>query len=95
MSRQVDTEDLTVLSEADLDYLATRGQPHVEREVNAERARRAKEARQQPVVEEVDEPYSKWKVDDLRDECKARGLPTDGKKEDLAARLEADDAQDA
>jgi hypothetical protein len=44
-------------------------------------------------MEEVDEPYDKWKVDDLRDECRARGLADDGKKDELVSRLMADDEQ--
>jgi hypothetical protein len=40
-----------------------------------------------------DAPYSEWKVDDLRAELTDRQLPADGKKADLVARLEADDAE--
>lgn len=46
----------------------------------------------QVVTEEVEEPYSKWKTDVLRDECNARGLNTEGNKADLVARLEQHDA---
>jgi hypothetical protein len=47
-------------------------------------------------TEEVDErPYSQWKVEELRDEAKARGLDTkDLNKADLVTALEADDAED-
>lgn len=44
-------------------------------------------------LEEVDEPYDKWKVEDLREECRARGLSDEGKKDELVARLQADDEQ--
>lgn len=93
MSRQVDTSDMTLLSEDDLDYVATRGMVHLEKAVAAERKRRARAEKEGIVTEEVDEPYSKWKVEDLRDECKARNLSTEGKKDELVERLEADDAK--
>lgn len=87
MSRNVDASDLTVLSEEDLAYLESRGQVHVARQVEAERRRRAKNV----VVEEVDLPYSKWGVDELRDELNNRRLSTEGKKPELVQRLEKDD----
>lgn len=49
------------------------------------------------VVEEDDDPedvsYSDWTNDDLRAELSERKLSLDGKKADMVARLEADDAQ--
>ncbi|MGE3487440.1 MAG: SAP domain-containing protein [Nitrospira sp.] len=58
-----------------------------------EESRKALNVPEVPLLEEVDEPYDKWKVDDLRDECRARGLSDEGKKEELVARLMADDEQ--
>lgn len=37
--------------------------------------------------------YAAMKVDELKDELARRGLPADGKKADLVAALEADDAK--
>lgn len=42
-------------------------------------------------VVEVDEPYSAWKVETLRDELKNRKLSVEGKKDELVNRLERDD----
>jgi hypothetical protein len=92
MSRKVDTEDLTVLDEADLTYLETRGQMNIVHRVIEERKRRAREGGE-PVIVEVDEPYTKWKVEDLREELKARELPSEGNKQELVGRLEEHDAQ--
>lgn len=52
---------------------------------------------QEPDGDDVAEeaPYSEWRVDDLRAELTERQLPADGKKADLVARLEEDDAQSA
>lgn len=47
-----------------------------------------------PVVEE-DDSYAKWTNEVLRTELTARGLDTEGKKAELVARLEADDAANA
>lgn len=46
---------------------------------------------------EVDEAdsYKKWTVETLKEELTARELDTDGKKAELIARLEADDAENA
>jgi hypothetical protein len=43
-------------------------------------------------AEEDSDSYTSWTNDALREELTARGLDTDGKKADLVARLEADDA---
>lgn len=43
--------------------------------------------------DEGDADYNEWTVDELQDELVERGLPKSGKKEDLVARLEADDAK--
>lgn len=94
MSKVVDTSDLTKLSLEDLDYVATRGWVHLEKEVAAELKRRARAEREEVQVEEVDLPYSKWKVEDLRDELEARELSSEGKKDELVARLEANDQED-
>ena len=40
-------------------------------------------------------PYSAWKVEALREECGNRLLKKSGNKDELIARLEADDADDA
>lgn len=42
-------------------------------------------------VEEVDEPYSEWSLDDLKAELKERKLATTGNKEQMVSRLEKDD----
>lgn len=42
-----------------------------------------------------DDSYAKWTVEQLKEELTARELPTDGKKAELIARLEADDAENA
>ncbi len=93
MSRKVDTSDLTVLSEDDLAYIESRGYVHMAKLVEAERKRRRAAEREQVEVIEVDEPYSKWTVDELKAELKERKLSTEGKKDELVARLEADDAE--
>lgn len=42
-------------------------------------------------IEEAGHTYGTWKVDDLRAELEERGLPSDGKKDELVERLaEAD-----
>lgn len=57
----------------------------------------AQEESRRPVetinMEEVDEPYEKWKADDLREECRARGLSDEGRKDELVARLQENDEQ--
>lgn len=64
------------------------------------RHRRAREGRQTtsevaaPAEAEA-KPYDKRKNDDLRAELEARGLDSSGKKAELVARLEADDAAKA
>jgi len=42
----------------------------------------------------VDEPYSEWTVDELKEELKDRELPVSGTKPELIARLEEHDAAD-
>jgi hypothetical protein len=91
MSRNVDASDLTVLSVEDLDYLESRGRVHIAHAVQAERKRRKQQ--ENVVVEEVDLPYEKWKVADLREELKNRKLSTEGDKPELVRRLEENDAQ--
>jgi len=39
-------------------------------------------------------PYGEWTVVDLSDECESRGLKKSGNKDELVARLEANDAED-
>ena len=82
--------DLSKLSDEDVRYLRDRGRPDVIAELD--RVTVMKKVEQI----EVDEPYSEWKVDDLREELRNRELDDEGNKKDLVARLEADDAaQDA
>lgn len=40
-----------------------------------------------------DVPYSEWENDELREELKRRNLKQSGKKDELIARLEANDAE--
>jgi hypothetical protein len=40
-------------------------------------------------------PYSEWNHDALADECRKRGLKVSGTNDELIARLEASDAEDA
>lgn len=101
MSRQIDISNPESLSEDDRKYLIQRGRTQVLNQVDyiarvdAARAAAlaAQESEPEVVVEEVDEPYEKWKVDDLRNECRARDLSDEGSKADLVARLEANDAE--
>ena len=82
--------DLSKLSDEDVRYLRDRGRPDVIAELDRVAAMKKVEQI------EVDEPYSEWKVDDLREELRNRELDDEGNKKDLVARLEADDAaQDA
>lgn len=46
--------------------------------------------RDEPGEEDVP-PYPSWSAQELRDELAARGLSTSGRKDELVARLEADD----
>lgn len=95
MSRQVDLSDPSALSDEDMRYVLDRGVVDQVATVRAEINRRAKEARveEQPPADDDVDPYDKWKVDDLREECRIRGLSDDGKKEELVSRLEENDAQ--
>lgn len=54
-----------------------------------EAARQRAEAESRGTTEEVD--YEEMSNDELRDELKARNLKTSGSKDELVARLEADD----
>lgn len=38
-------------------------------------------------------PYTEWSVEDLRAEAEARGLKKSGNRQELAARLDAHDAE--
>ena len=90
MSRNIDMSHLSKLSDEDVRYLRDRGRPDVIAELDRVAAMKKVEQI------EVDEPYSEWKVDDLREELRNRELDDEGNKKDLVARLEADDAaQDA
>lgn len=44
---------------------------------------------------EDDDSYASWTVPELKKELEARELDTDGKKAELVARLEANDAENA
>lgn len=46
-------------------------------------------------VEEPEDvpPYTEWSVEDLRAEAEARGLKKSGNRQELAARLDAHDAE--
>jgi hypothetical protein len=90
MSRNIDMSDLSKLSPEDVLYLRQRGRTDVVAELDRIAAMKKVEQI------EVEEPYSEWKVDDLRDELRNRELDDEGKKDVLVARLEADDtARDA
>jgi hypothetical protein len=91
MSREIDISHPESLSDEDIAYLRARGRVNVIQILNEEEKRRRAADTQ---VEEVDEPYEKWNVDELREELKNRGLPSDGNKKDLVARLEENDASE-
>lgn len=91
MSRQIDLTDLSKLSVEDVQYLRDRGAPSIVNQLNE--LAKQKPAEVEPVMEEVDEPYDKWPVEELRDELNERKLNPNGKKQDLVARLQADDAK--
>lgn len=84
----------------DLEYLSTRTWLIAEGDYQGHDTTAAVEAwRADGTVPEPDEgettvEYKDAKVADLRAELEERGLPTDGKKEDLIARLEADDEEE-
>lgn len=85
MSRQIDTTQ--PLSQADRDYMMTRGR---EAEVARIDAQFGVDSYDEEIV---DEPYDKWKVEELRDEATARSLTVkpDAKKADLIKALEEND----
>lgn len=88
MSREIDLNHPESLSDEDIAYLRARGRVNVIQALDAAAKNKAAE----PVVEEVDEPYEKWTVEELREELKNRELSQDGNKKDLVARLEENDA---
>lgn len=98
MSRQIDVSNPEALSDEDRNYLLERGRLGAVQILDYAARIQAQAAAQAGVgvVEEIPEmeeaePYSKWLVDELRDECRARHLSDEGKKEQLVARLEAND----
>lgn len=103
MSRQIDVSNPENLSDEDRAYLLQRGRDNVVAHIdymarvnaardNAVGAQKPDEPAADVVVEEVEEPYSEWKVDELRKELRHRKLSDDGVKDELVARLEQDDA---
>ena len=91
MSREIDISHPESLSDEDIAYLRARGRVNVIQMLDAQAKRRPAADVQ---VEDVDEPYEKWNVDELREELKNRGLSTEGNKKDLVARLEENDASE-
>lgn len=91
MSRQIDVSDLSKLSEDDIAYLRARGQVYIVQELD-KLAKKPAAPKPEEVEEEV-EPYEEWTNEELREELKNRHLSTDGKKDDLVARLYENDAQ--
>lgn len=86
MSRDINLDHPESLSDEDIAYLRARGRVNVIQMLDAA-------AQAKPVeVEEVEEPYDKWTVEELREELKNRELSQDGNKKDLVARLEENDA---
>lgn len=107
MSRQIDISNPENLSDEDRKYLEDRGRGNIVAHLDymarvqaasdsLERKRletgKFPEPTPQVVAEEVDEPYEKWTVEDLREELKNRQLPQGGNKSELVERLEMDDA---
>lgn len=86
MSREIDLSHPELLSDEDIQYLRDRGRVDVIAMLNT------LPPREQPAVEEVDEPYEKWSNDELREELRNRSLSDEGNKKDLVARLEENDA---
>lgn len=93
--------EITVpLSEEDRDFLMSRGQDVKVNNLDkiyanhAHRARVLAEAEGEDVVVDEDDSYSEWTVSDLRAELAVRELDTTGKKPELVARLEQNDAEE-
>lgn len=74
---------------------ASDGSPGVGEEGGPPVPGRAQSAREEEVrrasMEETGKTYGEWKADDLRAELKDRGLSTEGKKDELVARLAESD----
>lgn len=88
MSKQIDISDPKSLSDEDREYLMARGRVNVVQHLEYIASLDVIPVASQ--VEDV-EPYEKWEYRDLQAECKERGLPADGKAEDLANRLNEHD----
>lgn len=54
----------------------------------------AKAAKPAPKDEPEPDGYGSWTKEELKAEAEERGLPINGTKDDLVARLEADDEED-
>lgn len=94
MSRQIDLSRPDQWSDHDIIYLRQRGRIDQVAMVDAELARRRKNAPASSMEAEdsvEEEPYEAWTNEELRTELRNRQLSTDGKKDDLIARLEEDD----
>lgn len=94
MARELDFENL---SSDDLHYLRQRSWLVQEAELLGVEGIRDLVANFDPDAEDEEDEtplYSAAKVEQLRAELSNRGLDTTGKKEDLIARLEADDEAD-
>lgn len=100
--RHIDVEnpsedDLVFLQSRDMTLEQYRTQQDVanalERAVQATivRRRQPRPMDQRVIVEEVDEPYDQWSIEELKTELRNRKLSVEGKKADLVSRLEQDD----
>lgn len=93
------TIDYTRLNEDDFNYLSTRQWLVEEGDFQGHETSKALQAWRDGEAVEANEDddegieYKDATVDDLRAELKSRDLPTDGKKAELIARLEADDLE--